>query len=56
MVAPRRTVQVVVTLSLAPGVTKAEAEREIRTRVNEGCGYYSHIEEADVRIRKIANT
>jgi len=55
MAARRRTVQVLVTLSLAPGVTKAEAERELRARVNQSCGYYEHIDERDVRVRRIAN-
>lgn len=51
--ARRREVTVAVTLSIAPGVTLAEAKREIRTRVNELCGYYSHVEESDVRIRRL---
>lgn len=50
----RRTVHVLVTVSLAPGVTKAEAKREIRSRVNDGCGFYSHVGERDVRISGIA--
>lgn len=47
----RRTIQVVVTLSYADHVSAAEARRELRTRVNDGC-CYSHDQE-DVRVRKM---
>ena len=46
----RRYVDATVTLSLAPGVTKRQALRELRTRCNELCCY--DLDEADVRVRK----
>lgn len=49
----RRYVEITLKLSLAPGVTAAQARREVRTRINEGCIYHSHIEESDVRAVKI---
>lgn len=49
----RRYIAVTLKLSLAPGVTAAQARREVRTRVNELCGYHSHIEDSDVRVSRI---
>lgn len=50
----RKTVELRVTLSLAPGVTKRDAMRELRSRVNEGCGFLSYPEEGKVRVRKVS--
>lgn len=47
----RRIVTMLVTLSLAPGVTALEARRELRTRVNEQCCHSR--EEEDVRVRRV---
>lgn len=49
----RRRMTITVVLSVAPGITKAEAVREVRTRVNQLACYSCHIEEEDVRIRQI---
>lgn len=51
--AKRRIVKQLVTLSVAPGVTAAQARRELRTRCNELCGYHYHLDDSDVRVRKI---
>lgn len=48
--AKRKMIEVKVMLSVKPGVTKSEALRELRTRVNEGCCYM--LDEEDVRVRK----
>lgn len=48
----RRLITVTVTLSLAPGVTKAQAKRELRTRNNEASCYA--LDQEDVRVRKVA--
>lgn len=51
----RRTVKVEVTLSLAPGVTAAQARKELRSRVNDLCEYHSwdlYPASAAVRLRK----
>lgn len=48
----RKLITVTVTLSVKPGVTKAEAKRELRTRVNEECCY--SLDTEDVRVRKVA--
>jgi hypothetical protein len=47
---PRRQIAVLVVLSCAPGVTKAQAIREVRSRVNEACCY--DLDEEDVRVRR----
>lgn len=49
----RRKVDVTVTVSIAAGVSLSQAKREIKTRVNDLCGHYCHIEESDVRIQRI---
>ena len=49
--ARRRRVRVTVELSLAPGVTAAQARRELRTRVNDLCCY--SLEEGEVRVAKM---
>ena len=46
----RKLISVTVTLSVDPGVTKAQALRELRTRVNESCCY--SLDEEQVRVRK----
>ena len=50
----RRLIKVEVTLSLAPGVTAAQARKELRSRINDGCEYHSHWDwpENAVRMRK----
>lgn len=48
----RRTVKVLVTLSLAPGVTADQARRELRSRCNDLAGWYQHLDDEDVRVRK----
>lgn len=60
--AKRKTITVSVTLSVHPGVSKSAAVRELRSRVNELCGYatyrdldWGQMEEADVRVRKVSN-
>lgn len=50
--AKRRTVTVAVTLSVAPGVTKLMAVRELRSRINDLCGVYTHLDAPDVWVRK----
>lgn len=50
MTTKRRTITATVVLSVAPGVTKAQALRELRTRCNEGCCY--SLDEEAVRVRK----
>lgn len=50
--AKRRYIKVTLTVSVAPGITKAVALKEIRTRVNEECCYHGWIETSDVRVRK----
>lgn len=53
----RRFIKVTLTLSVAHDVKKAEAVREVRTRVNEGCDYHEKFgsgrwaETSDVRVR-----
>ena len=47
----RRYVEVTLKLSLAPGVTAAQARREVRTRVNELTCY--SLDEPEVRVAKI---
>ncbi len=49
----RRQVKVLVTLSVAPGVTAEQARRELRTRCNDLAGWYCHLETADVSVRKM---
>lgn len=49
--AKRKQFRVLVTLSAAPGVTRTEAIREMRTRTNDLCCY--NREEDEVRVRKI---
>lgn len=46
----RKTIRVMATLSVAPHVSAAEARRELRTRVNEGCCWF--YDEEDVRVRQ----
>ncbi|MBU0801395.1 MAG: hypothetical protein KKA05_10410 [Alphaproteobacteria bacterium] len=46
----RKLIKVTLVLSVAPGVTKAQAKREVRTRVNEECCYI--LDNEDVRVRK----
>lgn len=48
----RRQIQVLVTLSLAPGVTATEARRELRSRVNDGACY--SLDQEHVRVAKAA--
>ena len=50
----RRLIKVEVTLSLAPGVTAAQARKELRSRINDQREYHSHWEwpENAVRFRK----
>jgi hypothetical protein len=40
-----------VVLSVAPGITAAEARRELRTRCNDLACFSDHVEESDVRVR-----
>lgn len=47
----RKLIEVTVTLSVEESVTKAEASREVRTRVNEGCCYV--LDQEQVRVRKV---
>ncbi len=47
----KREVRCIVTLSYDDNIPAAEARRELRTRVNEGC-CYSHDQSA-VRVKKI---
>lgn len=49
--AKRRYLQVTLKISLAPGVTAAQARREVRSRVNDLCCY--SLDESDVRVAKI---
>lgn len=55
----RRVIELTVKVSVAPGVTKAMAKRELRTRVNEACVYGGfktngeYLEDEDVRVRKV---
>ncbi len=49
MAKKRKTVTVLVTLSLAPGVSKAQGIRELRTRTNDLCCYA--LDDEDVRVR-----
>ncbi len=49
----RRLVKVEMTLSVAPGVTAAMARREARSRINYLAGWYSHLDDPDVRVRKM---
>lgn len=54
MTAPRRKyIRVEVTLSVAAHVSAAEARRELRTRVNELCGWSQYINDTDVRVRSL---
>jgi hypothetical protein len=46
----RRLIPVTVMLSVAPGMTKAQALRELRSRINDGCCYA--LEEREVRVRR----
>lgn len=48
----RKQVKVLVTLSVAAHVTAAQARRELRTRCNDLAGWYQHLDDADVRVRK----
>ena len=50
MPAKRKFITVTVTLSVDHRVTKSEARRELRTRVNDGCCY--SLDEDQVRVRK----
>ncbi|HQC72054.1 MAG TPA: hypothetical protein PLE42_04970 [Candidatus Competibacteraceae bacterium] len=45
--------KVEMTLSVAPGVTAAMARREARSRINYLAGWYSHLDDPDVRVRKM---
>jgi hypothetical protein len=47
----RRTIRLLVTLSLAPGVSITAAKRELRTRNNDACCYMHFLEE--VRVQRI---
>lgn len=55
----RRRVRVLVTLSVHPGMTAAEARRELRTRVNDLSEHHSWLasgrqpEESDVRVVRL---
>lgn len=55
----RKTITISVTLSVKAGITKAEAKREVRSLVNDECGYHSswsmgdYASGGDVRIRSI---
>ena len=51
--AKRRYLSMTIKVSVAPGVTAAQARREVRTRVNELSGWYSHLEDSDVRVARI---
>lgn len=51
--AKRRYLSMTLKVSIAPGVTAAQARREVRTRVNELCGYHSHLEDSDVHVARI---
>lgn len=46
----RKLIRVVVTLSVAPHVSAAEARRELRSRVNDSCCWF--YDEEDVRVRQ----
>lgn len=47
----RRYLKITLTVSLAPGVTAAQARREVRTRVNDLCCY--SLDEGEVRVQKM---
>jgi hypothetical protein len=49
----RRLMTVEVTLSVKPGVTAAQARRELRTRCNDLACWSADLEEGDVRVRKM---
>lgn len=51
--ARRKLIKVEVTLSVAPHVTAAQARAELRSRCNDECGYWDHIDTDMVRIRRI---
>jgi hypothetical protein len=46
---PRRRITVAVVLSVAPGVTKAQALKEVRSRINDQCCYF--LDGEDVKVR-----
>jgi hypothetical protein len=52
----RKTVTMALTVSVPTSLSAAEVRREIRTRINELCGYFSHLESEDVKVRKIGPT
>lgn len=49
----RRTVDVTVRLSIAAGVTLADAKAELKTRVNRVCSHSIRVAESDVQIARI---
>lgn len=49
--AKRKQIEVTVKLSVKPGITKSEAKRELKSRVNDACCY--RLDEEDVKIRSM---
>lgn len=43
----------IISVKLAQHVTLAMARKELRSRVNDGCGYYDCNIQSDIRIGKI---
>lgn len=53
MAKKRKQVRMMVTVSVPAGMTAANARLEVRTWIGDLCGYFSEIDESDVKVRSV---